>query len=94
MWPRQALEQGAECKWWGTLDSSVSLQIGSRTPACLHRLGLQGNVWMQVLGTLRHTGPLWVPGTLHNCGYEYFLGCVCVCVCACLRARVCPAPGV
>lgn len=40
MWPGRALEQGAECEWWGALGSTVFLHMGSRTPECLHRLGL------------------------------------------------------
>ena len=91
MWPGQALEPGAEGECRGSarlLRVSVAAEglpdPGGSTPA--------GAPGMQVLGTSRHTRPLWVPETPRNCGEEYCLGCVCVWVCVCVCPR--PAPGV
>ena len=87
MWPGQALEPGAEGECRGSarlLRVSVAAEglpdPGGSTPA--------GAPGMQVLGTSRHTRPLWVPETPRNCGEEYCLGCVCVWVCVCVCVPV------
>ena len=99
MWPGRALEQGAECEWRGAQGSTVFLYMGSRTPVCPHRLGLERDVCVQVLGTPRHSGPLGclqysITVAVSTAWCVCVCLCVCVCVCVCVRACVCPAPGV
>ena len=63
---------------------------GSRTPVCPHRLGLERDVCVQVLGTPRHSGPLGCLKYSITVAVSTAWGvCVCVCVCVCVSVRVC-----